>query len=461
MQINYIQKTDILTEELINNYKKNNDINFNIYGRYKNLLFILNNNKIDVFDTAQKKFITTIDADEIHYVSDTHGHYSFFQYQQDENGNIGDVCIFDEHFNIEDISRKEVRKRFNLKINLNHNFLNNGDECYNLNYEDIEYSYSSAWRTNKFIELLVNKKNDIVLALSSTHLKENIPKINENYIDMQKERISNDKWDGMSKYKYKLAIITKNGLYGVINDNYEIVFDYNPDIINIKILSYDTILIENKNHEKFLYNINTKTMQKYKENISLNNIQMLKDNIYRLQKGNKYKLYIDHKLYEGLYDDIYTETELDIIILENNKKTKIIDTKGNILLQLNSNKFFVIQNDIYYKLKDGIYKFNLKSMQSDKINNYFIKTEDGQEIPYDDKSIFLTYKYYYNDSKTHDMVLCKDMKYGLEIKDNDISVVRWFNSREKMIEVHRLILENMFSSICDNQELPKTKNLKL
>lgn len=461
MQINYIQKTDKLTKEVINDYKKNNDINFDIYGRYRNLLFILNDDKIDIFDTAQKKFIDTISKGNIHYVSDFNNHYGFFQYQQDENGNIGDVYLFDEHFNVRVNSTKKYRKRFNLNLNLEHSFLKNGDKCYNLNYVDIEYSYSGAYRTNKSISLLCGKEKDIMLSLSSKQLKEKTEKINENHIDVQKERIANDKWDGMSKYKYMLAIITKDNLYGVINDKYEIVFDYNPDIINIKILSYDTILIENKNHEKSLYNINTKTIETYNENISLNNIQMLKTDIYRLQKDNKYELYIDHKPYEGLYDDIYTVEEIDIVILENNKKIKIIDTKGNTLLELDSNKFFLIQNDIYYKLKNGIYEFNLKDLQSNKINRYFIKTEDDKEIPYNDERIFQTYKYYYQDSKTKEMVLCKNMIYGLEIKDNDVSVVRWFNSREKMIEAHRLILENMFSNICDNEDLPKTKKLKL
>lgn len=450
MQIKYIE-TKKLTKNIIDYYRKNNDINFDIYGKYKNLLFIRKNDTIGAFDINTKEFVCSYHyGNSIHWCS-CEGEYYFFNYYQNSEGKVTAICLYNKNFEVEKHFDMEYHARFNLKMDLHHKFDKEG-EYYIFNYK---YNEFRGCCTNETMRFYIHDDDKIELSNSTKQLKEETLKINENYINVQNERITNDKWDGMSKFKYKMAIITKNNLYGVINDKYEVVFDYNPDIIYIEVLSFDTLLIESKNNEKFIYNINTKTTEKYNENISLDNMQMLKDNIYRLRKENKYELYIDNKLYDGLYDDIYIKKDLDIIILKNNNKTKFIDIEGNVLFELNDSKFFLIQDEIYYQFKDDIYIFNLTSLQNTRLGNSNIQTEDNKEISYRSDQIFNTYKYYYRDPNTQEIVLYKGKKYGIIIEDRGVSAVRWFDSYEKMIEVHKLILENMFPPICEDNELPK------
>ncbi len=451
MQIKYIE-TEKLTGDIIDYYRKNNDINFDIYGKYKNLLFIRKNDTIGVFDINTKEFVCPYHCgNSIHWCS-CEGKYYFLKYYQNSEGNVTDICLIDKNFEVvEKHFNMEYHARFGLEMDLHHEF-DKESEYYIFNYKYYEFRGCCIYDTMRFY---IHDDDKIELSNSTKQLKEETLKVNENYINVQNERITNDKWDGMSKFKYKMAIITKNNFYGVINDKYEVVFDYNPDIIYIEVLSFDTLLIESKNNEKFIYNINTKTTKKYNENISLDNMQMLKDNIYRLRKENKYELYIDNKLYDGLYDDIYTKKDLDIIILENNNKTKFIDIEGNVLFELNDSKFFLIQDEIYYQFKDDIYIFNLTSLQNTMLGNSNIQTEDNKEISYRSDQIFNEYKYYYRDPNTQEIVLYRGKEYGIIIEDRGVSAVRWFDSYEKMIEVHKLILENMFPPVCDDNELSK------
>lgn len=463
MQINEIL-TEKLDKNTLNNIINNNFSNIMFYGEYDNLLFLKKGNSSGILNLECENFIipftkgilqpilknnkkcyrllNPINNEFIYSWNDDH-------YNEKENGTSFTLKS--------DMYRDDYYCEYNLFNELGKKILNkkflaccHNENCFkkaNLMLMKIDnrndYTFEYCKLDENFKEILPNE----FLKMKKIKFK------NDNF----REKIITDKWQAMSDYKYGLSIIYNNGVYGVIDLNYNIVFNYDNNITYINILSPNTLILKNKDNKKALYSIEKGYITNFEDNIDFETINELSNNVFRLTTNNKHKLIIGNKTFEGEYNYIYFDE--GVIILEQKNKTIFLDINGKLIKTINTNEFYKYNNNIYFKQKNAIYKIDLKTSEKTLIKS-FIKTEDGKIINNNIDNILKKYNYYYFDEQNNELILFKEKKYGVKVDTgNNISTYKWFDKLKNSYIFEKLFLENLVNCIDNSNEISKQKVL--
>lgn len=162
------------------------------------------------------------------------------------------------------------------------------------------------------------------------------------------KKLSNEFTNIDNDFQNDLMIVkNSDGEYGVINKNNTIVFEYNPNIIDIKILSDKLLLITNNKGETAIYNVNNGYINDFSKEIF--NVNKILPDIYDIQTiDNKHKLIINNQVKNDSLCD-YIEVISDRIIgLRNDDSIRLVDNNYND----------ITIGDNYYNIDNNVYSFN-------------------------------------------------------------------------------------------------------
>lgn len=298
----------------------------------------------------------------------------------------------------------------------------NSDNCYQIKhipykYADIINIDTNSTTLNEFFK----NAQDQHYTFLKTRNRDKDQEIDWDF--ERKERTEKFDWEARSKFNNELAIVYKNGQYAVINSINEKVFNYNEDIIYIKILTPELLILKNKHQQQAIYKINHGYIINFDDNIK--------------------------------FEDAYVFKNTNKIILINDKNIKIIDDSGNQLLDANIESMQLSTiNQLFYKENNNYYMYDLETNNKKLINiNKVFILENGETTTNIGNN-----KYFYK-LDNGQIILTENLKYGICIEENDIcSTPLWFNSKKDMYKFEKELLNSLLE-LPNLQTLPKEKKL--
>lgn len=158
-------------------------------------------------------------------------------------------------------------------------------------------------------------------------------------------KLSNNYTNVNNEFQNDLMVVKNDiGEYGVINKNNIKLFEYNPNIINIKILSDKLLLITNNRFEMAIYNVYSGYINDFSKEIF--DVNMILPDIYDIQTiDDKHKLVINNEVKNDSLCD-YIEVISDSVIgLRNGDSIRLVDNNYNDIAI--SDNYFNIDNNVY------------------------------------------------------------------------------------------------------------------
>lgn len=229
-------KSNLLTREILEKYIDNNIINFDFYGISNDLLFIIKDNKMAVFNCDEGKFVIPYTKGILTPFKEIDtGNKIISSLKSDKikkvfyNGKNVDLYGFEyegEYIRFDEFGRNKLEKdKYELHFY---------EEVFK---PDVRYFFKEKDRygCSKYIDETNLKYDDEFDNIYPSNILSNFKK-QDNIHDYQSCGLeSNDKWEAQSEYKYGLSIIYKNGLYGVCDTERNIIYDYDENITYIKL----------------------------------------------------------------------------------------------------------------------------------------------------------------------------------------------------------------------------------
>lgn len=447
MEINEV-KTKELTKELLETLL-GKDIPFNLYGITENYLFLIKDDSMAVYDVLNKRYV-------IYY---TKGMLKPFKLKNKEEKII-------THATSNDITKV----KYGYKQYANHKYDLSCDHEQKLIIGDMPYKrfdfdgneipfgkcyIDQDYFGNNNIKYHYNIRNDSYYSIKETELEDdpdfdfiypddiiNSFKMNEKYSTVHTPLKTCDKWDAQSEYIYGLSIIYKrtdnNEFYGVVDSKYNVVLDYDESIEKIKIESPRIILVENKDKQSNLYDIENGYITNFK--YRFDSVVRLGNNIFKVKNNNKFRYILNGEISDCEYENIAYDR--GVIILTNEDEITFINQDNQVLYKMKKQKYFKSTEDIYYEKNSSIIKHNLYTGEETTIGRRNIV---GNGNPIDSESvddILEKYKYYFIDEDGY-VHLTDTMYYGVELESNGISVYRWYDNPDNVKSLQKNLLENL------------------
>lgn len=144
-------------------------------------------------------------------------------------------------------------------------------------------------------------------------------------------------------------MVVKNDIceYGVVNKNNIMLFEYNPNIIDIKILSDKLLLITNNRGEKAIYNVNSGYINDFSKEIF--DVNKILPDIYDIQTiDDKHKLIINNQVNNDSLCDCIEVLSDSVIGLKTDDSIRLVDNNYND----------ITIGDNYYNIDNNVYSFN-------------------------------------------------------------------------------------------------------
>ena len=263
--------------------------------------------------------------------------------------------------------------------------------------------------------------------------------------------ITTKNWDAMSEYKFGLAIIYKDGKYGVINTEYDIVYPYQEEVVFIKIISETSLFLKNVNGICAIYDIFKKEYEMdFKEGVRAENIEEIRPSIFKIiTKEGNYVRINKKNITDLMVEKVWYDERDNTIILENESKVGIYTKEAEKIIEVETSKYDKIKDYLFYHQNNNQYICDLKNKSIKKLNTLYAKNQDGEMVYIDD--VLKKYSYYYIDDDTNEMTVFEDIVYGILIEINHgTKVIRWVDSLDKMFKLEEEIMNNI---------LPKETNV--
>ena len=256
--------------------------------------------------------------------------------------------------------------------------------------------------------------------------------------------ITTKNWDAMSEYKFGLAIIYKDGKYGVINTEYDIVYPYQEEVVFIKIISETTLFLKNANGTCAIYDISKKEYDMdFKEGVRAENIEEIRPSIFKIiTKDGNYARINKKNITDLTVDKVWFDERDNTVILENESKVGIYTKEAEKIMEVETSKYNKIKDYLFYHQNNNQYMCDLKSKSIKKLNTLYAKNQDGKMININ--NVLKKYNYYYIDDDTNEMTVFKDIVYGILIEINHgTKIIRWVDSLDKMFKLEEEIMNNL------------------
>lgn len=263
--------------------------------------------------------------------------------------------------------------------------------------------------------------------------------------------ITTKNWDAMSQYKFGLAIIYKDGKYGVINTEYDIVYPYQEEVTFIKIISETSLFLKDVNGVCAIYDISKKEYEMdFKEGLRAENIEEIRPSIFKIiTKEGTYARISKKNITDLIVEKVWYDERDNTIILGNETKVGIYTKEAEKIIEVETSKYDKIKDYLFYHQNNNQYMCDLKNKSIKKLNTLYAKNQDGEMIYIDD--VLKKYSYYYIDDDTNEMTVFEDIVYGILIEINHgTKVIRWVDSLDKMFKLEEEIMNNI---------LPKETNV--
>jgi len=461
MQINEIT-TLKLTKEVLEELLGKNihfDENFDIYGISGNYLFLIKGGSMALYDISEKKYIIPYTKGLLKsFVQKSTGEKviahatsrDITKILSDSYGKL--VC--DHH--CKTILPDMKYSRFALdgsKIPFEKCYVDSEEFCdTNIRYHFYENNKNS-YRDE--VDLTEDRSFDQIKCDNFIN-RVNISMHNYNFKRTSLKKC--DKWDAQSEYEDGLSIIYKNingkELYGVVDTDYNVVFDYDENVKTIKILYSDLLLIGNNKGFNSVFDLGRKSYMCPFE-YSFNEVERLSSDTFRVKVNDKYRLIKNGNISDEAYDDIGFDRGILILTIDN--EIRFIDSDGNILYKMDRQKFLKSKEDIYYEFDFNIIKHNLFTGKEVIIGKRTFYDGDREIGTSSIDEILNNYNFYYIDNEGI-VRLFKTMKYGIELKSNDVSVYRWYDNKKYVYEFQKELLNNLMI-MNENSSKQKVKNM--
>ena len=448
MQINEVTTLKLTKKVLKELLGKNMhfDKNFDINGISKDYLFLINGDSMAVYDISAKKYIIPYMKGLLKsFVKKSTGemiiaHATSSDITKICNNSNGELLC---NHHCKTIIPDMEYSRFALdgsKIPFKKCYIDEEKFC----DTNVRYHYYDKESNKDSYEDEVDLKKDTSfdqIKCDNFINRVNISKHNYNFKHTSLKKC--DKWDAQSQYNEGLSIIYKNidgkELYGVADTDYNVVFDYDESVKTIKILYSDLLLVGNNEDLNSVFDLKRNCYVcpfKYE----FNTVERLSTDIFRVKINDKYRLIKNGSISDEVYDDIGFDRE--ILILTINDEIRFIDSDNNILYKLKKQKFLKSKKDIYYEFDSNIIKHNLLTGKEDIIGKRTFYDGDKKIETSSVDEILNNYNFYYIDNEGI-VRLFKTMKYGIELKSNNVSIYRWYDSKKYVYEFQKSLLESL------------------
>lgn len=447
MQINEITTLKLTREVLEELLGKNIHFceNFDIYGISGNYLFLIKGGSMAVYDISEKKYIIPYTKGLLKsFVQKSTGEKIIAHAAGNDITKIlsnSDGKLLCDHHCDKFFGYNMKYSRFTLdgsEIPFEKCYVNKDEFC------DSNVRYRFYKNNENLYKNEVNLKEDRSfdqIKCDSFINRVNISMHNYNFKRTSLKKC--DKWDAQSEYKDGLSIIYKiiNGeeLYGVVDTDYNVVFDYDENVKTIKILYSDLLLIGSNEGFNSIFDLQRNCYVcpfKYE----FNEVERLSLDIFRVKVGDRYRLIRNGSISDEVYDDIGFDRGILILTIDN--EIRFIDSDGNILYKLEKQKFLKSKKDVYYEFDFNIIKHNLFTGKEDIIGKRTFYDGDKKIETSSIDEILNNYNFYYVDNEGF-VRLFKTMKYGVELKSNDVSVYRWYDNKRYVYEFQKELLNNL------------------
>lgn len=270
-----------------------------------------------------------------------------------------------------------------------------------------------------------------------------------------------DKWDAQSEYVDGLSVIYKKEndreLYGVVDDKYNIVFDYDPSIKEIKILNgRDLLLLKNQEDLSSIYDIkNNRYLTPFiREDIDA--INKLSNDAYRIKFGDKYRFVYNGKIEDELYDQISIAD--DIFIFTLNGEAIFKDREENIIYKIPIEEYYKSDKDIYHYEDSKIIKHNIYTSEDSVLGRVNFYDENGMINDISSSEILKKYNQYFYDERGN-VYLFNNKKYGVQLENDGICAYKWYDNKKEVYSFQKKLLENLIS-LADNEITTKKVLIK-
>lgn len=263
--------------------------------------------------------------------------------------------------------------------------------------------------------------------------------------------ITTENWDAMSQYKFGLAIIYKDGKYGVINTKYDIVYPYQEEVIFIKIISETSLFLKDVNGDCAIYDVSKKEYEMdFKEGVKAENIEEIRPSIFKIiTKEEKYARINKKNITDLMVEKVWYDERDNTIILENETKVGIYTKEAEKIIEVETSKYDKIKDYLFYHQNNNQYMCDLQDKSIKKLNTLYVKNQDGEMVDIDE--VLKKYSYYYIDDDTNEMTVFENIVYGILIEINHgTKIIRWVDSLDKLFKLEEEIMYNI---------LPKETNV--
>lgn len=331
------------------------------------------------------------------------------------------------------------------------------DSCWETSNYQAEYYRSQNYLSNNVFPIGEGLYFDEIA--ENIYYNENNDKSSNKEEESYKQReyyessplITTKNWDAMSEYKFGLAIIYKDGKYGVINTEYDIVYPYQEEVVFIKIISETSLFLKDVNGTCAIYDVSKKEYEiDFKEGVRAENIKEISPSIFKIiTKEGTYARINKKNITDLMVEKVWYDERDSTIILESENKVRIYTKEAEKIIEVETSKYDKIKDFLFYHQNNNQYMCDLKSKNIKKLNTLYAKNQDGEMVDIDD--VLKKYSYYYIDDDTNKMTVFEDIVYGILIEINHgTKIIRWVDSLDKMFKLEEEIMYNI---------LPKETNV--
>lgn len=443
-------KTKELSKELLETLL-GKDIPFDLYGITENYLFLIKDDSMAVYDILNKKYIIPF----------TKGMLKPFKIKNKDEKIIA-------HATSSDITKvgygykRYAKNKYDISCNHVQKLIV-GDMPYKrFDFNGNEISFGECYIDQDYFGNYNIRYHCDIRSYDSYHIDETnleddpdfdfiYPDNIINRFEIKERCISNnpllktcDKWDAQSDYTYGLSIIYKcvddDEFYGVVDQEYNVVLDYDENIKKIKIESPSIILVENKDNQSNIYDTKNGYVTSFK--YQFDSVSKLENNIYRVKNNSKFRYILNGEISDCEYDNIAYDR--GVIILTKEDEIIFINQENEVLYKMKKQKYFKSTEDVYYERNSSVIRHNLYTGKETIIGRRNIY-EDGNPINSESTEEMLDkYQYYFIDEEGF-VHFTDSMYYGIELESNGISVYKWFENPDDVRAFQKKLLENLIN----------------
>lgn len=461
--------TKRLTRKILENYIYGYYSSTIVYGKYKNMLFMMKGQNTWVLNLDSKEFVIANMRGFAYPVVDSAGNNYLMVINSECNNNNDTSVVYNKSYqpryndtgwyspysdedphnlecycNIYDENGKSVHpvNRYVGNIYQITTVLDDvvGDKVfeYKDQFDDVYvFNKPKEWVSGGNLPVKLNK--DFVPMLSAGMV----------WNKLAREEAEEQKY----KYKYKMDVVCKYGKYSVIERDTGVTMRFDATVKEVKFVDDVTIILKNNDGFSALYDIHKGYLVKFSDNIIFDSAFKLDRNVWKLSNDSECHLLVNNNILLKSYHMVGVTAD-KIIMARRLNMVDLYTINGDLMTSIGTSDIYKFDSDLYYNLNAKIYHYNWDTGMTDAMELLTFKSGDGTEVQCNIEEILENYNYYYYDKKTKEFVLFKDKAFGIGFAFKDYArSIKWVNSVEEKQRYLQALLEHMTSMPFDDKAM--------